>query len=410
MRLKVLISAYACEPGKGSEPAVGWNVICQGCKYHDIWVITRSNNRGPIEAAVACDPLQRVEFIYFDLPKWSAFWKKGRRGVQVYYYIWQIGAYLVARRLQRQIGFDVLHHVTLVKYWVPSFLALLPLPFLWGPVGGGDTMPPGLLSTLSWRGRAYEVVRHLARSLASFDPFLRLTARRATLALATTFETKERLCALGCKRVLTFSQVGLKSEDILSLNCHPLRSDKCFRVVSVGELLHLKGFHLGLVAFARLHRRFPTSECWLIGGGPERRRLERLAKRLNVSESVTFWGTLPRSEVMQKLKMCDVLLQPALHDSGGYAVVEAMAVGLPVVCLNLGGIAFQVTEETGIKVSATSPEQTVTELAAAITELARDTSRRALLGQAASKRVFEQFNWDTKGAPLSQIYSQLASV
>src|ERR1039458_759817 len=171
MRLKVLISAYACEPGKGSEPAVGWNVICQGCKYHDIWVITRSNNRGPIEAAVACDPLQRVEFIYFDLPKWSAFWKKGRRGVQVYYYIWQIGAYLVARRLQSQIGFDVLHHVTLVKYWVPSFLALLPVPFLWGPVGGGDTMPPSLLSTLSWRGRAYEAARNFARRLASFDPF-----------------------------------------------------------------------------------------------------------------------------------------------------------------------------------------------------------------------------------------------
>ena len=93
--MKLLISAYACEPGLGSEPGVGWNCVRQAARFHEVWVLTRKNNREPIENALKTVPLENVHFAYFDLPRWARFWKRGTRGLHLYYYLWQIGAYLV---------------------------------------------------------------------------------------------------------------------------------------------------------------------------------------------------------------------------------------------------------------------------------------------------------------------------
>ena len=99
---------------------------------------------------------------------------------------------------------------------------------------------------------------------------------------------------------------------------------------------------------------------------PRRRSLEVLARRLGVDHKVRFWGHLPRKEALSKLERCHVLVHPSLHDSGGWVCLEAMAAGLPVVCLDLGGPATQVTQETGIKVAARNPRQTVVDLAEAM--------------------------------------------
>ena len=115
----------------------------------------------------------------------------------------------------------------------------------------------------------------------------------------------------------------------------------------------MKAFHLGLRAFAQFHRQLPESEYWIIGDGPERKGLERLARQLGVAESVRFWGWLPRPEALRLLAECDVLVHPTLHDSGGWVCLEAMVAARPVVCLDLGGPGVQVTDETGIKLPAT---------------------------------------------------------
>ena len=163
MGLRILLSAYACEPGKGSEPGVGWNWVCQIAKFHEVWLFTRENNRKSIEAALVSNPLPTVHFVYADLPRWVRFWKKGRRGIYVYYYLWQVAAYFTAKKLHQQVRFDVVHHITFVKYTMPSFMALLPVPFVWGPVGGGETTPSGFWWSFSLRGKLFEIFRTLAR-------------------------------------------------------------------------------------------------------------------------------------------------------------------------------------------------------------------------------------------------------
>jgi glycosyltransferase involved in cell wall biosynthesis len=404
--LRVLVSAYACEPGKGSEPGVGWNWVRQIARFHEVWVITRANNREPIERALAKEPLPNVHWVYFDLPRWARFWKRGARGVHLYYYCWQLGACLVARRLQRSVAFDLAHHVTFVNYWTPTFLSLLAIPFIWGPVGGGESAPRSFQRAFSMRGRLYEMLRDYARKMGECDPLVRLTARRAATALATTDQTQERLRALGCRRVSVLSQAGLPAEDIRELMELPLHLNAPFRVLSLGRLLHWKGCELGLRAFAEFQRRHRNSEYGLVGDGPERKRLEQLARELGVKDNVFFWGTLPRDIVFTRLAECDLLLFPSLHDSGGWVSLEAMAAGRPVVCLDLGGPASQVTEETGIKVPAISPEQVVKDLAGALATLAGDPKLCRRMSLAARERVRNYYNWQYIGNQMEQFYKQ----
>lgn len=406
--LKLLISAYACEKGKGSESGVGWNWVRQISRFaDDVWVITRANNRKVIKKALEEEPLPNVHWVFFDLPSWARFWKKGRRGVHLYYYLWQIGIYFVARRLHKEVKFDLIHHVTFVNYWMPSFLALLPVPFIWGPVGGGESAPRTFLSTFSLKGQLYEHMRDLARRLGEFDPFTKITARRSIMALATTKETLHRLMQLGVRHTYVLSQVALPEEEIAKLSIVPFRTGEPFRLLSMGRLLHWKGFHLGLMAFAQFVRKFRQSEYWLVGDGPERCNLEHLSRELGIGDKVRFFGALPREEALKRLGECDVLVHPSLHDSGGWVCAEAMAAGRPVICLDLGGPSLQVTENTGFKIPARSPEQAVKDMAEAMMKLATNEILRRKMGEAARRRVMKEFSWDKKREEIKQIYYRL---
>ena len=110
---------------------------------------------------------------------------------------------------------------------------------------------------------------------------------------------------------------------------------------------------------------------------------------------------------MEKIAECDLLVHPSLHDSGGWACLEAMAAGRPVLCLNLGGPAILVTDETGFKIPAFTPEQVAEEMAKAMIKLARDLNLRQYMGDVARQRVRKHFSWDEKGNYLNALYEKV---
>ncbi len=406
----MLISAYSCGPNKGSEPGIGWNTVCQAARTHDVWVITRSKNRAAIEDSRAEHQLPNVEFHYLDLPRWARFWKKGSRGVHLYFYLWQVAAYFAVKRLSQRVRFDVAHHITFGTYSHPSFLGFLGIPYIWGPVGGGESAPIAFWKSFGWKGFLFEAVRSLARKRGEWDPLVRRTAQKAAVAIATTEETAMRLRSLGAKETITHSVAALSQADLRALQQIPTRKSGTIRIFSVGRLLHWKGFHLGIAAFSKLLLEFPESEYWMIGEGPERRRLESLARRLGAFPLMRFFGELSRTETLQKMAECDVMLFPSLHDSGGWASVEAMAAGRPVICLDLGGLALQVDETTGYKIPATIPAESIQGIAQALAALAKDRGLLERMSFASRARVEERFSWSRVGSVFEELYQKVASV
>lgn len=424
--MKVLMSAYACEPGRGSEPGVGWNMARELANYYQVWVLTSFTHRAAIEAELAQSPVSNLQFIYLDPLGWTYDWtdegKKVHWSIHLHYYLWQIWAFFVAKSHHAQIQFDLAHHVTYVKYSGPSFLAFLPIPFIWGPLGGGESAPLTFWAEFGLRGWLYESLRGIARWAGESDPFVRLTGARSRLTWATTEETAVRLRRMGARNVQLLSQLALQPAEMSELTrlAQPtnaplqdeLLQDKPLRFISVGRLLHWKGFHLGLKAFAAAslqEEKLQTAEFWIVGEGPERRRLQKLVESLGITLQVHFCGQLSRSETLRQMALCSVLVHPSLHESGGLVCLEAMAAGMPVLCLNIGGPALQVTSDTGFKVSSHSPQFTVEELKNAMVRITQDPLTAHKMGQLAQRRVQDCYSWSNKGKDIAQAYLEVCN-
>jgi glycosyltransferase involved in cell wall biosynthesis len=404
---KILLSAYACEPGRGSEPGVGWNFARELARHQEVWVITRARNRPAIEAELDGSSCRTLHFVYHDLGLWphDLTFEKHKAAMELHYYLWQFGAYDLARRLHSEIGFDVAQHVTFVRYWMPSLFSLLPIPFVWGPVGGGESMPGTFHRSLNQNARLFEYSRSMFRWLGEHDPLVRMTARRCAVALATTRETADRLERIGVQHVELMSELALAQTDLKRLGQMSWLQNEPVRFVSIGRLLHWKGFHLGLQAFAEAG--IDGSEYWIIGNGPEEERLRALARELGVQRSVKFWGRLTRGETLQKLGQSRALVHPSLHDSGGWVCVEAMAARRPVICLDIGGPSYQVSHEVGYKIPAHSPKQCIEGLAAAMRAVADDQEKNKKLGETGYRRVAELFTWNKKIQMMLDVYTKV---
>jgi glycosyltransferase involved in cell wall biosynthesis len=403
--VKVLMSAYACEPHRGSEPEVGWQWARQASELCEVWVLTRANNRAIIEREMQAHPSPSMHFIYHDLPGWVRRLKHKRRGLTWYYWLWQLSAIPVVRREHRVHHFDVAHHITFVSFRYPSALAPLPIPFVWGPVAGADGVPQSFYMSLGVKGLLNQLLRDTSNAVARFDPLTRFTLRRAALVIAATSATSSELSMWHPGELRLEQAIGLD----VSLAPHAVLSRKPsapgpMKVLYVGNLLFLKGLHLALEAFARFLETGGEGSLTIVGDGEFRPTLERLVYRLQIEDRVSFLGERSRDEVLHLYQEHDLFVFPSIRDSGGIAVLEAMAAGLPVLCLDLGGPSLIVTPESGIRVPAESPKQVVAEMAAAMHRFSSDSDLRCAMGRAAHTRIRNVYAWEHKREVLRDVY------
>lgn len=365
--MKVLLSAYACEPGKGSEPEVGLRTAIAAAERHDVWVVTRQNNVQPLEDYLTDHPLRdRIELVGFDIPGRLLRWKKrSRLADQLYYDRWQRGIGDLARDLDSRIGFDLVHHITFAAYWKRSGVASLDLPFVWGPVGGGTRVPLRMYGELGALGTLEELARRVVRPLVARSPGIRLAQRSADVVLAQNWETAALIHSKHDIDVVPNAlSIQVPTEVVPELRSGML--------LSVGQLIPLKAVGLAIRAFARAEGE--PKQFVVVGDGPERQRLERLVADLGIEERVVFTGRLPRQEVLTLLAGAQALVHTSLHEEAGLVVAEALSYGTPVVCIDQGGPPVLLGEFAAVRSEAvplSTPERTVTGLSRAI----RDTSR-----------------------------------
>jgi glycosyltransferase involved in cell wall biosynthesis len=361
--VRILAFAYACEPGHGSEPGAGWSWARMLAGLGETWVVTRANNRASIETGLAGAPERdRLHFVYVDLPERARRWKRGRRGIHLYYLLWQLAALRAARRLQAERPFDLVWHLTLANVWLGSVAPLVGPPAVYGPVGGGARVPWRLLPTLGPRGVATEAVRTSVEVGARYaNPLARLAWRRSRLVLVQNPETRRWLPRRHRSRAELLPNV------VLDIASTPRRRDRPGPPTAAyaGDLLPLKGIALALRTLARL----PEWRLLVAGSGPDEARLRRLARQLGLDGRVQFLGWVPRDRLLTLLHdQVDVFLFPSLRDQAPWAVAEARALGLPVVCVGVGGPPVL----GGQAVAPSTPEHTIRDLAEALEEAATE--------------------------------------
>jgi glycosyltransferase involved in cell wall biosynthesis len=396
--VKVLLSAFACEPNVGSEFSVGWNwALSLARAGHQVAVLTRQQSRPGIERVLTPEDRGNLRFEYVDVPP-SLRWES-RGPLHVHYALWQCIAIRHARRLHRQENFDRVHHVTYAGLRAPSLMGRLGIPFIFGPVGGGETSPWKLRKGYSPLGLLLDVSRDAANAMVRFIPFMNDTFAAAERIYVTSADTLRLVPARFHSKARIELAIGPEQSNAADVEAQAQARkdvDTDFRVLFAGRFVDYKGMHLGLPAFARVLQEFPRARLTMVGQGPLESRWRKLAHGLGIAGRVSWTGWQDRRGMPRLYAEHDVLLFPSLHDSGGLVVLEAMEAGRPVVCLKLGGPATMVDARCGhaIDPEGKSADEVVQELGEALKALARNAAYRKL--ESAAKQRCRDFSWSEK--------------
>lgn len=392
--MRVLLSAYACEPNRGSESEVGWRWALElAAGGDDVWVITRGNNREKIEGQ-PCAKRSNLHFVYYDLPPGIRKLKKGRRFLYPYVIAWQWGAYKVARKLHEEVRFDCVHHVTFASLRMPGFMGRLGIPYIIGPVAGGERAPWRLRRDYPLRGQIRDFLRDVSAASIYVDPLVRANLKSAQRIYATSEETLQLIPRKYRAKTQVRLAIGIESVvSPLALKSERLRNPP--QLLYTGALMYLKGLHLALYVLALLQHKLPGTSLTLIGDGPDKSWLQDIVGELGLDAYVRWLAPVSREQLLGMYCDYDLFLFPSLHDSGGLVVLESLSRGLPVVCLNLGGPGVLVDNSCGRVVDAhASQREVVQRLAGAVSDIAAlSASSMRQLRMGAIERA-RQYSWE----------------
>ncbi len=359
----------------------------------EVWVLTRANNRAVIEA----DPSSRhpgLHFIYYDLPRWALKLKKRAWFFPVYLVLWQWGAYRLAARWHSEKPFDCVYHITIVSMLAGSFMGRLGIPFVVGPIAGGERAPLRLRRSMPFLCKTRELLRDLTMGFQRYSPLASPVFAAAERIYVTTPESLRLIRPKWRSKtqVQLGVAIGSRGAPISVRQPPPLP-----RFVFAGHLISLKGVHFAIRALAEARMAAPTATLTLIGSGSEERWLRDIAKRSGAADAVEFTGQIPRQELIDSLAGYTAFIFPSLHDSGGLAVLEALREGVPVVCLDLGGPGVIVNASCGIVVptSGADEAQIVSCIAGAMIALATmpaEDSHRLSMGAIARAKELSWFS------------------
>jgi glycosyltransferase involved in cell wall biosynthesis len=394
------MSAFSCGPGRGSEPGVGWNMALEVARLgHEVVVLTQSEFAAEIEGEVASGTLPPG--LHFDvyMPRWLArlrdFGLRHRQPALTWHLtslVWQFCALLHVRRHYRDAGFDLIHHVTFAGIRHPTLLTFLKVPTVLGPLGGGDAIPFALRKSFPWKYWLIELLRDLHNGSLRIDPMTRAAFHRARIIFLRTEAAMIAVPQRDRRKVCV--RVGLGVADVATATPAPRRPGEPLRLLYAGALLYLKGIHLGLRALAHARGQGIDATLTIVGEGPARRDLERLARDLGVMPHVTFRGQVTRQQLLRMYGEHHAMLFPSLRDAGGMVVLEAWSQALPVICFGLGGPGKMVDETCGRVVPAQgrSEAECALGLGKAIASMAADERTRLLLARGAAAR-YQHFSW-----------------
>jgi glycosyltransferase involved in cell wall biosynthesis len=390
-------------------PYVTYSHAAALAQLHEVALVVGSPSEGPVRRAKA--PFRTIEVVRMPLLERIYAWSFRRifksnydtQMVTAFNYPFSLAfEWRAWRQLRRRIfagEFDVVLRIMPMTPVLASpfafFLRKGPIPFVIGPLNGGLPWPPGFRQLDNQK----EWVSNL-RNLYRFLPFARSTYRHAAAIIAASSQTYAEFAAY-CGKVFFVPEPGISRSLCLGDSRSPEPGAK-LELIFVGGLVPRKACDLALRAAAPFLRK-DLARFTVVGDGPERNRLEQLARSLGIEKSVSFCGWLSHVEVLRRLRSADVMLFPSVRDNGAGVVFEALASGAVPMVADFGGPGDIVYPEVGYKVRLTSESDVVAQMEKGLAELIDDHNLLRRLRQQGMSYVRESLTWDAKAQATTRV-------
>tara|TARA_B100000959_G_scaffold265978_1_gene307986 strand:- start:111 stop:1028 length:918 start_codon:yes stop_codon:yes gene_type:complete len=300
--------------------------------------------------------------------------------------------------------------MTFVNDWMPSGLAVLNIPFVWGPVGHHPKPPECIDRSQAHADRSPFLRNVVTKGMQNLNLSTVMTRRRANIILAINQDIQHEMASKVSSetKVLLCAQNAVGREEIGRAKRIEIDSEKPFKIVFAGRMVSIKGPDLVIDAFAQLIEQRPNRnlECHFVGSGPLEGYVKKRLNELHLHDKVFLHGLVSREKVLNIMNESNIFVFPSA-EGAGMVVLEAMAKGLPVVCLDYGGPGEYINESCGIRVRCGPREKTVREISCAMDLLSSDSGYFNQLSNGAIERIRTSYTWDHIAETMKKMYSDL---
>ncbi len=398
MKPRVAMLAYACDPLGGGEHWLGWGWTQAAAQFCDVTLFTPAKARANIgQYAPGLDITPR----FVEIPRWLR-WCSERMGSAGLWWRKIAWSKCVAREIAAErAAFDIIHHTTFHTFRVPFYAASIGIPSVWGPVAGGERTPPGFESFLGASAAAERKREHQNARWLRWHAVQR-ALRDTNAILVSNRTTLDFLPGFAQAKCMIVPPNTLRPDDKPRTRAHE-SSHGQIRLIYAGNCVATRCLPLVL----RAMREVTGTTLTIAGEGTALDEWRKDAQQLGLGERVTFAGNVSRERLVQLYDEADALVFPALRDSGGSALLEAMSIGLPVICLDWAGPGEMVDEASGIKIPVRDPAQVIHDLTAALQLLRDNPATGERLASAAARRAGSLFTWEAKRALIEETYHRI---
>jgi glycosyltransferase involved in cell wall biosynthesis len=305
----------------------------------------------------------------------------------------------IVRGLIRDQHVGVIHQPIPVAPRFPSAMFGLGVPVVIGPLNGGMEYPAFFRRSESWMSRTGVA---FARLFANAGNTLLPGKKHASVILVANERTRRALPSGIRGRVIELPENGV---DIGIWQGAPAPATSTIpRFIFVGRLVDWKAVDIAIRALIDV----PSAEFEVVGDGPMLENWRGLALDLGVGDRVHFSGWLTQSECANRLMSSVALVLPSLYECGGAVVLEAMAMGKPVIATRWGGPADYLDVSCGVLVEPESYAKLVAGFSEAMRRMIDSPGLAASMGAAGRERALRSFDWQNKVDTLIGIYRSVA--
>ncbi len=404
--LNVLIDAYAIAPNWGSEPGMAWNWCVNLAKYCKLFIITEEEFRDKIEAVVPTLPQGKNMHFYFNpvTPEVRRMcWNQGDWRFYWHYRQWQKRTLEIARQICAEQKIDIIHQLNMIGYREPGLLWKIKGPkFVWGPVGGMETMPIAYLKGAGAKTILFNRLKNLINSLQyRYQPNVRSAVKRADAIIAATSGCQKKLQNFYHKHVYLINETGCEVIEHVARN---VNTSGTFNLLWCGKFDFRKRLDIAIRIVAELKELKMKLH---VAGSGDKEKYQKLAQTLNVGDKIVWHGQVHHDEINGLMQQSDIFLFTSIMDATSTVVMEAIQNQLPVVCFDTCGFGTVVDDTIGVKIQLSNPEQSVRDFADAIRVLYNDRDRLRRLSENCKERI-KQFEWDYKARRMVEIYNRVS--